>query len=49
LEVHERALAAGVPATIKKTGMKSTWTDAAVETYVESARTYHKKLRRLDG
>jgi carbonic anhydrase/acetyltransferase-like protein (isoleucine patch superfamily) len=48
-EVPSRALVAGVPATIKKTGVKSNWVDAAVETYVESARTYHKKLRRLDG
>jgi carbonic anhydrase/acetyltransferase-like protein (isoleucine patch superfamily) len=46
-EVPSAALAAGVPAVIKKTGVPATWVDRAVKTYVESARTYLTSLRRL--
>ena len=46
-EVPPGALVAGVPATIKKTGVGTEWTDSAVKHYVESARTYKTSLRRL--
>jgi carbonic anhydrase/acetyltransferase-like protein (isoleucine patch superfamily) len=46
-QVPPRALAAGVPATIKKTGVPTAWTDSAVKHYIESARTYKTGLRRL--
>ena len=46
-EVPPRALAAGVPATIKKTGMPGFWVEHAVKTYIESARAYRAGLRRL--
>ena len=47
-EVPPRALAAGVPATIKRTGVSGDWVDGAVKTYLESARRYRGGLRRLD-
>jgi len=47
-EVPPRALAAGVPATIKRTGVSGDWVDGAVKQYVESARRYRAGLRRLD-
>ena len=47
-EVPPRALAAGVPATIRRTGMSGDWVDGAVKQYVESARRYRAELRRLD-
>jgi len=46
-QVPPGALVAGVPATIKKTGVGTDWTDSAVKHYVESARTYKTSLRRL--
>jgi carbonic anhydrase/acetyltransferase-like protein (isoleucine patch superfamily) len=45
--VPAHALVAGVPATIKKTGLALDWTEQAVETYVKSARHYRTGLRRL--
>ena len=47
-EVPPRALVAGVPAQIKKTGVKANWDDGAEQTYVDSTRTYRNELRRLD-
>jgi carbonic anhydrase/acetyltransferase-like protein (isoleucine patch superfamily) len=47
-EVPPRALAAGVPATIRRTGVSGDWVDSAVKTYLESARRYRSELRRLD-
>ena len=47
-EVPPGALVAGVPATIRKTGVSAVWVDGAVKTYVESARRYRSGLRRLD-
>ena len=48
LEVPPHALAAGVPATIKRTGVSGDWVDGAVKQYVETARRYRAELRRLD-
>jgi carbonic anhydrase/acetyltransferase-like protein (isoleucine patch superfamily) len=47
-EVPPHALVAGVPATIKKTGMSGDWVDGAVKQYVSSARRYQAGLRRLE-
>jgi carbonic anhydrase/acetyltransferase-like protein (isoleucine patch superfamily) len=47
-EVPPGALAAGVPAVIKKTGVPGDWVDGAVKTYLSSARRYRAELRRLD-
>jgi carbonic anhydrase/acetyltransferase-like protein (isoleucine patch superfamily) len=47
-EVPARALAAGVPATIKKTDVPGDWVEDAVKTYIASARRYRAGLRRLD-
>ena len=47
-EVPPGALVAGVPATIKKTGVPAGWVDRAVKTYVESGRAHRAGLRRLD-
>ncbi len=47
-QVPPGALVAGVPAKIKKTGLAPTRVQGAVETYVESGRTYLAGLRRLD-
>jgi carbonic anhydrase/acetyltransferase-like protein (isoleucine patch superfamily) len=48
-EVPSRAMVAGVPAKIKKTDLKASMVDKAVQTYVDSARAYRDNLRRLDG
>ena len=42
------ALVAGVPATIKKTGVSADWVEGAVKTYVETGRVHRAGLRRLD-
>ena len=47
-EVPPRALAAGVPATIKRTGVPGDVAARAVHTYLESARRYRTGLRRLE-
>ncbi len=47
-EVPPGALVAGVPATIKKTGVPADWIDRAVKAYVESGRAHRAGLRRLD-
>jgi len=41
------SLVAGVPATIKRGGVDTTWTQRAVRTYIETARHHRKGLRRL--
>ena len=46
-EVPPRALAVGVPATIKRTGVSGDVAARAVKTYLESARRYRSELRRL--
>jgi len=47
-EVPPGALAAGVPATIRRTGVSGDVADRAVKTYLESARRYRSELRRLE-
>jgi carbonic anhydrase/acetyltransferase-like protein (isoleucine patch superfamily) len=46
-EVPPGALAAGVPATIKRTGVSGETAASAVQTYLESARRYRSELRLL--
>ena len=46
-EVPARALAVGVPATIKRTGVPGDVAARAVKTYLEAARRYRTGLRRL--
>jgi len=41
------SLVAGVPATVKRSGVDATWTEAAVKTYIETARHHKNGLRRL--
>ena len=41
------SLGAGVPATIKRSGVDSTWTQGAVKSYIETARHHRRGLRRL--
>jgi carbonic anhydrase/acetyltransferase-like protein (isoleucine patch superfamily) len=48
-EVPPRAMVAGVPAKVKKTDLKASMVDKAVQSYVDSARAYRDNLRRLDG
>ena len=47
-EVPPGALAAGIPATIKRTGVPGDLAVRAVQTYLESARRYRSELRRLE-
>jgi len=47
-EVPPRALVAGVPATIKKTGLPAGRVEVSVQSYIESAHRYRTELRRLD-
>jgi len=48
-EVPPGALAVGVPARIKKTGIPGDMVDDAVKTYIGSARRYRAELRRLSS
>ena len=41
------SLVAGVPAKIKRSNVDATWTEVAVQTYIESARHHKRGLRRL--
>jgi carbonic anhydrase/acetyltransferase-like protein (isoleucine patch superfamily) len=41
------SLVAGVPATIKRSGVDATWTRGAVEMYVATARHHRAGLRRI--
>jgi carbonic anhydrase/acetyltransferase-like protein (isoleucine patch superfamily) len=41
------SLVAGVPATIKRTGLDTTWTEGAVKSYIETARHHRRGLRRI--
>ena len=41
------SLVAGIPATIKRSGVDTGWTRSAVKTYVETARHHRRGLRRL--
>jgi carbonic anhydrase/acetyltransferase-like protein (isoleucine patch superfamily) len=41
------SLVAGVPATIKRSGIDASWTQESVRHYVETAREHRKGLRRL--
>jgi len=41
------SLVAGVPATIKRSGIDASWTEESVRHYVETAREHRKGLRRL--
>ena len=45
--VPPRSLVAGVPATIRRTDVDTTWTQGAVKTYIETARHHRTGLRRL--
>jgi carbonic anhydrase/acetyltransferase-like protein (isoleucine patch superfamily) len=47
-EVPPGALAVGVPATIKRTGVSGDVAARAMQTYLESARRYRSELRRLE-
>jgi len=47
-EVPPGALVAGVPATVKKTGLPAGQVEESVKSYAESARRYRAELRRLD-
>jgi len=41
------SLVAGVPATIKRSGVDTTWTERAVQNYIQTARHHRSGLRRL--
>jgi len=41
------SLVAGVPATIKRSGVDPTWTEGAVQTYIATARHHKAGLRRI--
>jgi carbonic anhydrase/acetyltransferase-like protein (isoleucine patch superfamily) len=41
------SLVAGVPATVKRTGVDTTWTESAVKSYIETARHHRQGLRRI--
>jgi carbonic anhydrase/acetyltransferase-like protein (isoleucine patch superfamily) len=45
--VPRGSLVAGVPATIKRSGIDASWTQESVRHYVETAREHRKGLRRL--
>jgi carbonic anhydrase/acetyltransferase-like protein (isoleucine patch superfamily) len=41
------SLVAGVPATVKRSGVDASWTERAVRNYIETARHHRSGLRRL--
>jgi carbonic anhydrase/acetyltransferase-like protein (isoleucine patch superfamily) len=41
------SLVAGVPATVKRTGVDTTWTESAVKSYIKTARHHRQGLRRI--
>jgi carbonic anhydrase/acetyltransferase-like protein (isoleucine patch superfamily) len=45
--VPPRSLVAGVPASIKRSGVDSSWTEDAVRTYINTARHQRQGLRRI--
>jgi carbonic anhydrase/acetyltransferase-like protein (isoleucine patch superfamily) len=45
--VPPRSLVAGVPASIKRSGVDSSWTEDAVRTYINTARHHRQGLRRI--
>lgn len=45
--VPPRSLVAGVPATIRRSGIDASWTQESVRHYIETAREHRKGLRRL--
>jgi carbonic anhydrase/acetyltransferase-like protein (isoleucine patch superfamily) len=47
LAVPPGSLVAGVPATVKRSGVDSAWTQGAVRNYIETARHHRTGLRRL--
>lgn len=47
-EVPPAALVAGVPATIKRTGVPAGYAENAMKTYLETGRAHRAGLRRLD-
>lgn len=49
MEIPARALAAGVPATIRADRSRPELIEEAAELYVYNARRYRRELRRLDG
>jgi carbonic anhydrase/acetyltransferase-like protein (isoleucine patch superfamily) len=46
-EVPAGSLVAGVPATIKRSNVDSTWTGRAVQTYIATAKHHRTGLRRI--
>lgn len=46
-EVPPRSLVAGVPATIKRANVDTTWTERAVQTYLATAKHHRAGLRRI--
>lgn len=47
-EVPPAALVAGVPATIKRTGVPAGYAENAMKSYIETGRAHRAGLRRLD-
>jgi carbonic anhydrase/acetyltransferase-like protein (isoleucine patch superfamily) len=41
------SLVAGVPATVKRSNVETTWTESAVQNYIATARHHRTGLRRL--
>jgi len=46
-EVPPGSLVAGVPATVKRSGVDTTWTESAVQTYIATAKHHRAGLRRI--
>lgn len=46
-EVPPGSLVAGVPATVKRSGVDTTWTKSAVQTYIATAKHHRAGLRRI--